>query len=391
VPDTALDDVDVAGGMVFGSLQGGDSWSGSGDNRESPIEALESFVLDGLLRPPCLVSFSGGRDSSALLALATTIADRQGLARPIPITARFQAEETHEEEWQRLVIRHLGIGEWIRVELTEELDLLGPAGTRYLSRHGLRYPQNVHFQEPLLERASGGSLLSGAGGDELFESHRWARAAMVLDRSVPIRRSDLLVVGAALSPRVIRSRVYLRGRFDMPSWLRPAGQRRLLRRLHRWLGEDTVRYDAHLEWWRRSRYINHGQRSLELLAEDHGVTFLAPFSEERVMRAMAADGGRVGFASRAEAMHHVFADLLPREIIERESKATFLSPLVGASTRAFADIADATTVLPRELVDPAALRRAWQQEQVDVRSLPALQLCWLSQHRTGDDGADVTT
>jgi hypothetical protein len=382
VPDVALDDLDVAGGMVFGSLPRGEPWLEQGEC-DSPRQAIEAFVLDGLQRAPCLVSFSGGRDSSALLALATAVADREGLPRPVPITARFQVEETNEDEWQQLVLEHLGITEWIRVELTEELDLLGPAGSGFLSRHGLRYPQNVHFQEPLLRTASGGSLLSGAGGDELFEPHRWARAADVLARSVPMRRSDLLVVGAALSPRMIRARVHHRGQLEVPDWLRLSGRRRLLRRLHVWLGEDAVRYDAHLDWWRRSRYINHGQRSLELLAEDHGVTFIAPFSEERVMRAMAADRGRLGFPSRASAMHYLFADLLPQATIERQSKASFDSPLVGPATRAFAEVADPTTVLSEDLVDMGALRRAWQREQIDIRSLPALQLCWLAQVHPG--------
>ena len=382
MPDVPLDDLDVAAGMVFGSLPRGDPWPGQGE-RESPLKAIEAVVLEGLQQAPCHVSFSGGRDSSALLSLATAVADREGLPRPVPITARFQEEETDEDEWQQLVLEHLGITEWIRVELTDELDLLGPIGTRYLIRHGLRYPQNVHFQEPLLQIASGGSLLSGVGGDELFEPHRWARAAGVLARSVPVQRSDILAVGAALSPPMIRARVHHRGQMEMPVWLRPSGRRQLLRRLHLWLGEDAVRYDAHLDWWRRSRYINHGQRSLELLAEDHDVNFIAPFSEDRVMRALAADMGRVGFPSRTSAMHYLFGELLPQVTVERRSKAAFTSPLVGQATRAFASVADPTTVLSEDLVDADALRRTWQREQFDIRSLPALQLCWLAQVYSG--------
>ncbi len=382
MPDVPLDELDIASGMVFGSLPDTNPWL-SGAEPESPIAAIEAFVLEGLRKPPCHVSFSGGRDSSALLALAITVADREGLPRPIPITARFQEHETNEDEWQQLVLGHLGITEWIRVVLTEELDLLGPTGTRNLIRHGLRYPQNVHFQVPLLQLIGGGSLLSGAGGDELFEPHRWARAASVLARSVSVRPSDVLVVGAALSPRMIRARVHHRGELEMPIWLSPAGRHQLLRRLHRWLGEDSLRYDAHLEWWRRSRYINHGLRSLELLAEDHGISFIAPFSEDRVMRALAANTGRVGFPSRTAAMQQLFGELLPRSIIERRSKAAFTSPLVGPATRAFAAVADPSSALSEGLIDADALRSAWLREQFDIRSLPALQLCWLVQFRSG--------
>jgi asparagine synthase (glutamine-hydrolysing) len=40
--------------------------------------ALEAVMVRALHRPPCVVSFSGGRDSSAVLALATHVARREG-------------------------------------------------------------------------------------------------------------------------------------------------------------------------------------------------------------------------------------------------------------------------------------------------------------------------
>ena len=383
--DVALDALDIAGGMVIGSLPREDEdWLARG-NGDGPLQAIETALLSGLQRPPCFVSFSGGRDSSALLALATDLADRKGLPAPVPMTARFEAEEANEEEWQKLVLSHLGIKDWVRVDITDELDLFGPAGSGFLARHGLRYPQNTHFQEPLLRHAAGGSLLSGAGGDELFEPHRWGRAALVLARSVPVRRSDALVLCAALSPAPIRARVHLRGQLVMPEWLKPAGRRILARRIRQWVGEDRVRYDAHLEWWRRSRYLNHGQHSLELLASDHGVQLIAPFSEDRVLQALATELGRSGFISRSAAMEHLFGHLLPRAIIDRKSKATFLSPLVGPLTRAFAKVAEPDSVVSEQLVDRSALKHAWRRDVVDVRSLPALQLCWLAQHRPGQE------
>ncbi len=383
--DVSLDDLDVASGMVAGSVERGDDWFGDGA-RESPLDAVRTVVLQGLLRPPCLVSFSGGRDSSAVLAVAVELARQEGLPAPVAITARFAAEETAEDEWQQLVIDHLEVGEWVKVDIGEELDLLGPVGTGFIGRHGLRYPQNTHFHDPLLREAGGGTLLSGAGGDELFEPHRWARAALVLSGSVRPTRSDALVVGAALSPRPLRARVHHRGELVMPGWLRPPGRRAFLRRVHGWVSRDPVRYDAHLEWWRRSRYIVHGQRSLALLASDHGAQFLAPFSEEPVLRSLALTQGRTGFASRTEAMAQLFGTFLPPSLIERRSKATFLSPLVGPATRAFARVADPSHLDLERWVDYDALRSAWTRESVDVRSLLALQICWLRSHRPVDSG-----
>ena len=140
--DVALDALDVASGMVIGSLARAGAWPGSGD--AEPLAAVEAVVLRGLLRPPCLVSFSGGRDSSALLAVAVDVARREGLDRPVPITARFGVDEADEQSWQETMVTHLGVRDWLRVDITDELDLLGDIGATFLRRHGLRYPQNTH-------------------------------------------------------------------------------------------------------------------------------------------------------------------------------------------------------------------------------------------------------
>ena len=62
---------------------------GDGDDRGlTPLAALEEAILPALRRPPCLVSFSGGRDSSCVLAAATRAARREGLQPPVPVTLR---------------------------------------------------------------------------------------------------------------------------------------------------------------------------------------------------------------------------------------------------------------------------------------------------------------
>ena len=375
-----LDAMDLACGMMIGSEPECEGFAIPFQN-EHPLTAIEAIVLKGLQCPPCLVSFSGGRDSSALLAVAVELSRREGLAPPIPITARFTAEETHEEEWQDLVISHLEVSDWIKVDIGDELDLLGPAGTGFLLRHGLRYPQNTHFLDPLFREAAGGSLVTGTGGDELFETHRWGRAAMVISRTVPVQSSDLLVLGAAFSPRPIRARLHHRGDDIIPEWMLPAGRRSLLRRFHKWLGADRVAYDQHLKWWSQSRYLRHGRQSFDLLASDHHVQLLAPFCNDRVIAALAADRDGVGFLTRTDAMKTLFGDLLPSMATERRTKATFLSPLVGPKTREYAIRADPLDLVRTDWVSTSALQTAWQRKEVDVRSLPALQMCWLAEHR----------
>ena len=49
-----------------------------------PRPTLERILLGALQRAPCVVAFSGGRDSSALLAEATRVARVHGLEDPVP-------------------------------------------------------------------------------------------------------------------------------------------------------------------------------------------------------------------------------------------------------------------------------------------------------------------
>ena len=141
-----------------------------------PSVALKRAVLPALLRPPCVVSFSGGRDSSLVLAAAVAVARTEGLALPVPITVRFPASAaTDEQEWQERVVGQLGVADWVRLDLGDELDCIGPVARPVLLRHGVLWPPNAHFHVPQLEHAVGGALLTGVGGDEIFSPSGWAR------------------------------------------------------------------------------------------------------------------------------------------------------------------------------------------------------------------------
>ena len=89
----------------------------------TPRSEFERAILPALSESPCLVSFSGGRDSSAVLATAARVARREGLPLPVPITHRFpSASDTQETEWQEQVIRHLGLDDWVRIDAAGDLD-----------------------------------------------------------------------------------------------------------------------------------------------------------------------------------------------------------------------------------------------------------------------------
>ena len=134
-----------------------------------PVTAFERVAARALQRPPCLVSFSGGHDSSLVLAAATRVAHREHLPMPVPVTWRVTgAPGAEESACQEAVVAALGITDWIRLAADDDLDFVGPVATGVLRRHGLLHPANAYFHAPLLSQAAGGTLLTGVGGDQVL-------------------------------------------------------------------------------------------------------------------------------------------------------------------------------------------------------------------------------
>ena len=350
----------------------------------TPRAALEAAVSSALRRPPCVVSFSGGVDSSVVLAVATHVARREGLPLPIPITNRFPAlEEADEAEWQERVVAHLGIEDWPRLEWDDELDILGPLATRILRRHGVLAPFNGHFHYPLYERAQGGSLLAGIGGDELFEAVSRATAARVLVHRDRPRPRELRSVAFALMPRRFRVAVLARRRpFDRYQWIREPARRALAYAYASAECEDPLRSDVALRrWWWPSRMVQCNLASKRLLAADFDVRFGAPFLDPDVLCACSRAGGPVGLGrgSRGRGFEALVGDLLPHEILYRRSKASYNGAFWNRHARAFAERWDGQG-LDLASVDPAQLRAQWAMSAPDAHSYTQLHRAWLSSH-----------
>jgi asparagine synthase (glutamine-hydrolysing) len=166
---------------------------------------IGSQLIPALATGRCLVPFSGGRDSSAILALSAETARRQGLPDPIPVTLRFpEASRGGEAQAQELVVRRLGLAEWERIDIQSELEVLGPTARGVLRRLGILFPSTAYTLVPMLERASGGTLVVGTGSSDFYLYWRWAKLADVLVGNRRPVRADARSVGTALLPGALR-------------------------------------------------------------------------------------------------------------------------------------------------------------------------------------------
>ncbi len=352
-------------------------------DRAPPRAAFEACVAEALRRPPCVVSFSGGRDSSAVLAVAASVAAREGLPPPVPVTLRFaHVPSSHEDAWQEALVARLRLPEWVRLDLTTEVDLLGPSARAVIARHGVLWPANAHFHEPVAALARGGAVLTGFGGDEMMSpGWVWDRAGWVLTGALRPSRRDLAHAAASLAPAGVRRlalarRRRARERPPPAPWLTPAAAAAgaHLERLDE--VEEPVRFDAAVlrSWW-PSRYRSTVVESLGLVAGGHGAAAAHPFTDAGFLRALAAHRGRAAARSRTLAMRELFADVLPEEVVARRGKATFDGAFWGPEARAFAAGWSGAGADPR-WVDVEALRRTWAGGAPDARSYPLLQAAW---------------
>jgi len=372
-----LSPLEIASGLVFGRTPQR-ALSVAEDPERDPVRALERAILPALQRPPCLVSFSGGRDSSAVLALATRLARREGLPLPIPSTNRFPAvADSDESEWQERIVSHLGIDEWSLLEFSDELDCVGPVAAQVLRRHGVLWPFNAHFHVPQFEATAGGSVLTGIGGDETLSPSRWARPRTVLNREARPERRDLLRFGFLVTPPPLR-RAVLRRRIPLEyRWLRPAARRSVAAAWAADAASEPLGWQAQLRWRRRIRYLEVGTGSLDVLAADNGVQVVHPLLDGAFATALAHLPKKRRYSDRTAAMRLLFGDVLPDDLLARTTKSGFDEAFWNEPSRTFAAHWDGDGV-DETVVDVEALRREWSRAVPDPRSYLLLQAVWVA-------------
>jgi hypothetical protein len=344
----------------------------------TPLDALCRVMAEALQRPPCLVSFSGGRDSSALLAVATRVARQENLPLPVPATLIFRdSEPSTEDEWQTMVIEHLGLSEWIRIEIHSELDAIGPVATKAFEHLGLYWPFNAHFHLPIMEQAGGGTVITGFGGDELALCSVSARAERLLTQWHRPRWSDALVIGLATSPLQIRTVVHRRrAREELRShpWLTETGLRQVGEAYGSSEALIPLGWEAKVRRWLwRDRYFRMCVDTFAEMGELHDVELVHPFIDELVLDSLARAGGFRGFGDRTRLMDFLFGDFLPQQIISRPTKAAFSGPLWTNTSTLFARRWSGDALL-EGLVDDVSLKHHWGEEHRNLLSTTVLQL-----------------
>ncbi|MFJ6197299.1 asparagine synthase-related protein [Micromonospora sp. NPDC092111] len=331
-----------------------------------PLAALDRAVLPALRRPPCVVSFSGGLDSSLVLAVAARVARREGLPDPVPVTWRFTgAPRADESAWQARVVAalHLG-GSWQVLRADDDLDLIGPVARRFLRRYGVRHPVNLHLHLPVVELATGGSLLTGLGGDQILSG--WRRPPPPTARARLARAHTL----ARELPRRHRP-----GRLF--PWLRADVARQVHRALRAEQRAEPRRLGPRTAWHARRRDLLMTRSAFTAVADDHAVELGHPLLDHGFLAALTALAGHRRRTSRDGLLAEIAGGALPAEVTAPRRKARFLEVFLRTPTREFVRSWDGTGADP-DLIDVARLRDIWSRWPIPGGTAALVQQLWLA-------------
>jgi asparagine synthase (glutamine-hydrolysing) len=344
-----------------------------------PLARLETLLLSALQTQPCGVAFSGGVDSSFLLALTDRVARREGLPRPIAMTTRYRGHpEASEDSWQERVVAHLGLPDWHRVEFTTEENFLGPYAQRALGLLGVHYPPNAYMGMAHLEALRGGVLIHGVDGDAVLAHSPYHRIRDVLFGPAGWEPRDVLRLAYALAPTRLKAARLMRliDEIDLP-WLR-AGPRRAIRWAEaRYLASEPVTWNRRIHWLAGARQYGVFLASTQRLAADARAHIAYPLLDEDFLSGWAAFGGRRGFYWRGQALRALAPGLLPDDVIDRQDKADLSSAVWSGEARVFADSWDGTGV-DTTLVDVDALRAEWAKPAPHYGTSMLLQQAFLA-------------
>ena len=346
--------------------------------------ALEEVLLGHLQHGQVYVAFSGGRDSSLVLAVATAVARREGFADPVPVVLDHGRHEGDAEDrdglYRTRVLAHLRLAERVDVPAGVRQDVVGERARAVLLRHGVGYPAPSAAKAPFYAAARGGILLTGEGGDELFLHHRATVWAHLRTTRRPGGRAVWRTAARSLRPHPWRQAELERALDRAYTWLRPTARHEVVRRVSRGVALEPLHYARAARSRARRRSARLGYARMAALAAEQGAVLAHPLADPGVVEGVAAEGGALGWPSRTAATAALVGDLLPPDVVGRRDKAGFNGLAVGPDARTFAGTWDGSGV-DLELVDPEALRQAWLAALPRPEVLLLLQQAWLAAAR----------
>ena len=282
------------------------------------------MILPALATPPCLVSFSGGRDSSAVLAVAARVARREGLPLPVPVSLAFDGHATADESrWQQLVVRHLELPDWERRPVGDRLDFVGPVAQRVLRRHGVLFRRTSSATHPCSRRRAAGRSSAGTAATTCWRAGAGSRSPTPSPAAPAPGPGTSSSWWLALPRRLRVAAEGLREVVQPPPWLRVPAQREVFRAQVEDAIDEPRGWTSWLRWQLGRRYRALGTAAMRTLAKDAGTTLVTPFVEPAFVTALAHAGGRRGPGDRASAMRRLFSGLLPEPVLARADKAIF--------------------------------------------------------------------
>lgn len=372
--------------LATGIVSGADEHSGIElvPGHHTPLAALAEILAEALEQPPCFVTFTGGRDSSAMLGLAAAVARRRGLPDPRPLTMVFpHVRSSDETSWQELMLSFLEIdrGCWERITIGPgELDLVGAEASAMLTRHGLLYPPNVLLALPVVKHVGTATVVSGIEGDGLLGGWRHAYFTDLVARRRPFEIMEFARHAYQFAPRAVRHRIVRERALPMP-WLTREAYERFR---DNWAQEKVTaprRWDSWVAWWARRRYHRLLRSSFDEVGAAYGTRPIHPLMDGRFLSALATAGGAWGFGDRRQVMHAVFGSYLPRPVLDRQTKAATFTDLVwGPRSREFAAAWDGRGLDPT-CVDAERLQEIWTglstTDAPDELTSLLLQYLWL--------------